>query len=238
MADEMKKVEKMLESHPSLKITTTKQGKCRVLCELSSHEMPCTVKDIEMYINGKKYKYESENRLTAKEQELHTQYLILKRRGQLYCTLTKRYINNFPHHIKMHFNGKRFQKAYNRNVKNLNSSEEKPLDKGPESEKDVAMWVPSESESESESAENEELGSDFEEDKKEETEQDYSFEILDVKNTSVDLQTLDTKSEQKKSKNKKAMKRSRKHLKEPIKKVDAEQKATKTKQGKKRKLAQ
>ena len=36
-------------------------------------------------------------------------------RGQLYCNLTKRYLNNLPHHIRQHLNG-RFQKAINSKV--------------------------------------------------------------------------------------------------------------------------
>ena len=37
-------------------------------------------------------------------------------RGQLYCNLTKRYLNNLPHHIRQHLNGRRFQKAINSKV--------------------------------------------------------------------------------------------------------------------------
>lgn len=32
-------------------------------------------------------------------------------RSQLYCELTKKYINNTPHHIQTHVTGKRFLRA-------------------------------------------------------------------------------------------------------------------------------
>ena len=37
--------------------------------------------------------------------------LIQPYRNQLYCQLTKKYINNAPHHIQRHVSGKRFSRA-------------------------------------------------------------------------------------------------------------------------------
>ena len=55
----------------------------QVVCQLTSHEMPSTLKAVQMYVNGKKYKYACEHKLTLKEQELCTQYLVDKRRYKL-----------------------------------------------------------------------------------------------------------------------------------------------------------
>ena len=52
----------------------------QVVCQLTSHEMPYTMKAVQMYINGKKYKYACEHKLSTKEEELCSQYLIEKRR--------------------------------------------------------------------------------------------------------------------------------------------------------------
>jgi hypothetical protein len=51
----------------------------QVVCQVTSHEMPCTMKAVEMYINGKKYKYACEHKLTSTEEELRSEYLTEKR---------------------------------------------------------------------------------------------------------------------------------------------------------------
>ncbi|CAB3997942.1 Hypothetical predicted protein [Paramuricea clavata] len=181
----MDEVKKLLKGHPNLSIEENEDGKCKVVCQLTSHEMPCTMKAVEMYINGKKYKYACEHKLTSKEQELCSQHLIERRRGQLYCKLTKRYLNNVPHHIRQHLNGRRFQKALNNNTvesTKFNTTQEKP-EHEEEMKDDKDMWIPSDSESDS--AEIEGLGLEFGEGKTAEhaKEDNYSFDVLNVEKT-------------------------------------------------------
>ena len=38
-------------------------------------------------------------------------FLLIFFRSQLYCELTKKFINNTPHHIQTHVTGKRFLRA-------------------------------------------------------------------------------------------------------------------------------
>ena len=137
------------------------------------------MKAVEMHINGKKYKYACEHKLTSKETELCSQYLTEKR-GQLFCKLTKRYLNNLPHHIRRHMNGIRFQKALD-NLENTSTVEEGPKhQEHMEEDKDAELWIPPDSESESE--EIEELDSEFKEKKEAENTDgenpNYCFDVL------------------------------------------------------------
>ena len=180
MADNVKA---LLKNHPNLIIKENEDGKCKVVCQLTSHEMPFTMKAVEMYINGKKYKHACEHKLTSKEAELCSQYLTEKR-GQLFCKLTKRYLNNLPHHIRRHINGRRFQKALN-NLENT-SIEEEPNHQE-QMEEDTKLWIPPDSESESE--EIEELDPEFKEQMEAEYTDDenpnYSFDVLNAEETPV-----------------------------------------------------
>jgi len=85
-----------------------------------------------------------------------------KNRNQLYCQLTKKYINNAPHHIQRHVMGKHFGRALEKHHEKLNMEAE---------EADEDMWVPSDLESESELEEEEES------EKKEEDEDDSGGEF-------------------------------------------------------------
>lgn len=76
--------------------------------------------------------------------EEYKEYLVPsgKKGNQLHCQLTKKYINNVPHHIQRHITGKRFKRALEK-LKRDKKLESKDADED--------MWVPSDLESESES---------------------------------------------------------------------------------------
>ncbi|ELU05047.1 hypothetical protein CAPTEDRAFT_127562, partial [Capitella teleta] len=86
----------------------------QVKCSLTGHEMPCRVEVVQTYLKGKKYL-----KASSKEQcdllETHKAYLgpshKNKQEHQLFCKLTCRHINNEPHHIKRHVEGRRFKRA-------------------------------------------------------------------------------------------------------------------------------
>ncbi|XP_028410583.1 surfeit locus protein 2-like [Dendronephthya gigantea] len=217
-------VKTVLEGHPNLRIKENEDGKCWVVCDITSHEMPCTLKAIETYINGKKYKNACEHQLTPKEKELCSQYLTERRRGQLYCKLTKRYLNNLPNHIRQHLNGRRFKKAV-KDVKKgglmQDNTKHQEVHFTDLEDPGTEMWVPPDSDSES--AEIEGLSPEFEEDKSDLKEcnpdDTYSFSVLQFEDTS--LEENGTERPRKK------LKRSAKQLQEKSKGKDKKKKKAK-----------
>lgn len=109
-----KSVRKLLKAHKSLQLVDKER---KVRCELTGHEMPCTVQAIEAYINGKRFQ-----RLSSSKPKLDPivfkDFLVLSNKPghekQLFCKLTCRHLNDLPHHIAQHINGKRFLTAYER----------------------------------------------------------------------------------------------------------------------------
>jgi len=113
--------------------------------------------DLENYTKGKKYQRlikDIPNESPGFEE--YKEFLVPseKHSNQLYCELTKRYINNAPHHIQRHVTGKRFIRA-------LEKHRDQQKLKGDNS--DEEMWVPSDLESDSEIEDEEEAGEKNEE---------------------------------------------------------------------------
>ncbi|XP_020629216.1 surfeit locus protein 2-like isoform X3 [Orbicella faveolata] len=158
-------LKKFLTKHRHFELYKDDQNREKVKCKLTGHELPARLSDLENYIKGKKYQ-----RLTKEVPdkspgyEEYKEFLVPseKNRNQLYCQLTKKYINNAPHHIQRHVMGKHFGRALEKHHEKLNMEAE---------EADEDMWVPSDLESESELEEEEES------EKKEEDEDDSGGEF-------------------------------------------------------------
>ncbi|XP_021350154.1 surfeit locus protein 2-like [Mizuhopecten yessoensis] len=108
-----KDLQSILQKYPTFSL---QKGREKIQCELSGHEMPCNSETINSYISGKKFQ-----RLLAQntfDYEKYKQHIIPStkkgRAHQLFCLLTLRHMNNLPHHIKHHVEGRRFLKAHRR----------------------------------------------------------------------------------------------------------------------------
>ncbi|KAL9988378.1 hypothetical protein ACROYT_G002816 [Oculina patagonica] len=141
-----KAVKKFLSKHPHFELFKDDQNREKVKCKLTGHELPARLSELENYIKGKKYQ-----RLIKEVPDKSPGYKEYKEflvpsennRNQLYCQLTKKYINNAPHHIQRHITGKRFTKA-------LEKYREEQKLAAEQEDADEDMWVPSDLESESE----------------------------------------------------------------------------------------
>lgn len=139
-----KDMKKFLANHPHFELFRDDQMKEKIRCKLTGHELPARLTDLENYIKGKKYQRLS--KAIPDESpgyEEYKEYLVPsgEKGNQLHCQLTKKYINNAPHHIQRHVTGKRFKRALEKLIKDKNLESE---------DADEDMWVPSDLESESE----------------------------------------------------------------------------------------
>jgi len=160
-------LKKFLAEHRHFELYTDDQNREKVKCKLTGHELPARLSDLENYTKGKKYQRLMKD-VPDKSPgfEEFKEFLVPseKNRNQLYCQLTKKYINNAPHHIQRHVTGKRFTRVLDKHREKLNMEAE---------EADEDMWVPSDLESESDLEEEEEEESE----KKEEDEDDSGGEF-------------------------------------------------------------
>jgi hypothetical protein len=89
-----------------------------VRCSLTGQEMPCREDSIEAYIGGKRFQRLSRGAIPLLDPAVYKDFLIPSNRPgherQLFCKITLRHLNNLPHHIAQHVNGRRFQKSYER----------------------------------------------------------------------------------------------------------------------------
>lgn len=151
-------LKKFLTNHCHFELYTDDQNREKVKCKLTGHELPARLSDLENYIKGKKYqRLIKEVPDESPGYEEYKEFLVPneKNRNQLYCQLTKKYINNAPNHIQRHVTGKRFSRALEKHREKLNTEAE---------EGDEDMWVPSDLESESELEEEESEKKEKEED--------------------------------------------------------------------------
>ncbi|XP_072228377.1 surfeit locus protein 2 [Leuresthes tenuis] len=96
-----------LNNQPFLQLTDGK----KIKCTLNGHEFPCNLTELQKFTQGKKYE-----KLSASTEFNYSQYKphivpSTKQPNQLFCKLTLRHINQQPHHVLRHVNGKRFKKA-------------------------------------------------------------------------------------------------------------------------------
>ncbi|XP_048775533.1 surfeit locus protein 2-like [Ostrea edulis] len=106
-----KELKTLLKQYSNLEMM---DGKQRIKCSLSGHEMPCQVEAVQSYINGKKFqKLYSKDKYSYEKYKEHIVPSSKKGRGhQLFCLLTLRHLNNIPEHIKKHTEGHKFTRAY------------------------------------------------------------------------------------------------------------------------------
>lgn len=101
-------LEKVLQEFPELCRT---QDGSKVKCCLSGHEMPARLEAVRTYVSGKKFaKLKALADLNRKKLEP----LIIpsvKRKYQLFCCLTNRYIGKQQASIEKHMAGRRYKKA-------------------------------------------------------------------------------------------------------------------------------
>jgi len=112
----------LLKKYPNLK--KTENGE-RIRCAFTGHEMAPSLKAVNQYVDGKKYKnYMKNPTFDLKQYEPHLQPVVTPGSGkkgrkggggknadnhkQLYCQLTQRLINKDPIHVLKHVQGYRF----------------------------------------------------------------------------------------------------------------------------------
>ncbi|XP_073242801.1 surfeit locus protein 2-like [Porites lutea] len=143
MADK-RSLKKFLTDHPHFELFKDEQNREKVKCKLTGHELPARISDLENYTRGKKYqRLVKDVPNTSPGFEEYKEFLApsRKNRSQLYCELTKKFINNTPHHIQTHVTGKRFLRALEKHREQQRAKDDKS---------DEEMWVPSDLESDSE----------------------------------------------------------------------------------------
>ncbi|KAM4719765.1 surfeit locus protein 2 [Anableps anableps] len=96
-----------LIDHPFFQLTDGK----KIKCTLNGHEMPCSMAELQRFIQGKKYK-----KLNSAAEFNYSQYephivSSTKQPNRLFCKLTLRHLNRQPDHVLRHVSGKRYKKA-------------------------------------------------------------------------------------------------------------------------------
>ncbi|KYO23349.1 surfeit locus protein 2 [Alligator mississippiensis] len=104
-------VRRFLQRHPALR-PLGPGGDTRVRCELTGHELPCRLPELQAYTSGKRYLRLSgtPGAFNYSDYEPHI-VPSTKNPHQLFCKLTLRHINRVPEHVLRHVQGKRYQKA-------------------------------------------------------------------------------------------------------------------------------
>jgi len=108
---------KILENFPG--IFEILEGNKKVRCILTKHEIPYNEDAISKYTAGKKflrvYKgLKAPDKFSQKIDVKYKEFFIpsKKSKSRVYCTLTKKEINNIPHEIERCIDGYKFKKAY------------------------------------------------------------------------------------------------------------------------------
>uniref|UniRef100_A0A1A8QFY6 Surfeit 2 n=1 Tax=Nothobranchius rachovii TaxID=451742 RepID=A0A1A8QFY6_9TELE len=100
-------IRSFISNHPFFQLTDGQKLKCT----LNGHEFPCSLAELQKFIQGKKY-----NKLSSAAEFNYSQYEphivpSTKQPNQLFCKLTLRHLNRQPDHVIRHVSGKRFKKA-------------------------------------------------------------------------------------------------------------------------------
>lgn len=108
-------IERLLTQYPTLKLTDDGQ---RVKCTMFGHEMPLKPDIIELYVGSRRYTRLLDSHMSPyyqKYKHLFADCTSKKRnRSQLYCKLTKHFVNRTQSHIKKHVEGANFVETYKR----------------------------------------------------------------------------------------------------------------------------
>ncbi|KAK5621143.1 Surfeit locus protein 2 [Crenichthys baileyi] len=151
-------IRKFLIDHPFFQLTDGK----KIKCTLNGHEIPCSLTELQDFIQGKKYK-----KLSAAAEFNYSQYephivSSTKQPNRLFCKLTLRHLNRQPDHVLRHTSGKRFKKALSRYEECVQQGiefvparlkQKKPKNTGeemsqPSKRRPNGMWEPSSSDKE------------------------------------------------------------------------------------------
>ncbi|XP_049629671.1 surfeit locus protein 2 [Suncus etruscus] len=109
MAELAADVRALLREHPSLRLQPD-TGKVR--CELTGHELPCRLPELQVYTRGKKYQRLAGTNPAFDYAQFEPHIVpSTKNPHQLFCKLTLRHINKSPAHVLRHSQGRRYQRA-------------------------------------------------------------------------------------------------------------------------------
>ncbi|XP_063794530.1 surfeit locus protein 2 [Pseudophryne corroboree] len=102
-------VRQFLRLHPNLQLIPESN---KVRFALTGHELPCRLRDLQSFTEGKKYKQLSKMS-TSFDYSTFEPHIVpsTKNEQQLFCKLTLRHINRLPEHVQRHVQGKRYLKA-------------------------------------------------------------------------------------------------------------------------------
>lgn len=102
----MASLAQLLNDHSFLKLQTNN----KILCKLTDHEMSARADVVQAYINGKKFKKESE--WYRHDFSEFLPYIVEDKDNirKLYCKITKQTLNKIPQQVRKHMQGKRFQR--------------------------------------------------------------------------------------------------------------------------------
>ncbi|XP_005408487.1 PREDICTED: surfeit locus protein 2 [Chinchilla lanigera] len=109
MGDPSQAVQAFLSQHPSLRLLP---GANKVRCSLTGHELPCRLRELQVYTGGKKYQRLARASPAFDYAEFEPHIVpSTKQPHQLFCKLTLRHINKSPEHVLRHTQGRRYQRA-------------------------------------------------------------------------------------------------------------------------------
>lgn len=121
----------------------------KLKCHLTNHELNMSQKSLEDYVGGKKFqrlynKLKSPKNYIVKVESKYKDFFVPSKnsKSRLYCTLTKKEVNNLPHALEKYTSGYKFMKAfYFHKQKALASNSDDNI-----LEKDITMEVESDNE--------------------------------------------------------------------------------------------
>jgi len=113
--EEKKNVEELLTKYPG--IFDIRSDRNKVLCRLTKHELPLSIKALDSYIKGKRFqlllKKVKKPEVVLRIDDKYKDYFIPSKKSasRLFCTLTRKEINKLPHEIEKYITGYKFLKA-------------------------------------------------------------------------------------------------------------------------------
>lgn len=104
-------MEELLTKHENvLEKKSDKDGKEKIVCKLTQHEMESKVDVVEQYIHSKKFKKELE--WYTFDYSKYQPFIVEHKsnRKRLYCNVTNTILNKIPTQIERHVNGRKFKR--------------------------------------------------------------------------------------------------------------------------------
>jgi len=174
-ATEKQNVEVIINKYPGIFDIMADRNK--ILCKLTKHELPLSVKALESYTSGKRFqlllKKVKKPEVVLRIDEKFKEYFVPSKKSssRLFCTLTKKEINKLPHEIEKYITGYKFLKALHKEkerkekgieaVQDTNDKEENAENENEEAEEgDIPFFALSDNEDGSDEEEGEEGNDD------------------------------------------------------------------------------